>query len=46
MQRTKDDILEILFYDKNQVDHKIVWGLGVGFLNIHSRSNAYQFICI
>ena len=26
--RTNEDFLEILFSDRNQVDHKIAWGLG------------------
>ena len=29
--RTKDDFLEILFWDKNQVDDKIACELGEGF---------------
>jgi hypothetical protein len=29
--RTKDGFLEILINERNQVDHKIVLGLGVGF---------------
>ena len=33
--KTKDDFLEILFYDRYQIDHKIAWGLGGRFLNIH-----------
>ena len=33
---TKYDFLEILFYDRNQVDHKIARGLGRWFLSIHS----------
>ena len=33
---SKDDFLEILLHDRNQVDHKISWGLGEGFLSIHS----------
>ena len=28
--RTKDDFLEILFYNTNQIDPQIVWGLGGG----------------
>ena len=34
--RTKYDFLEIPFNDRNQVYHKIAWGLGGGFLSIHS----------
>ena len=34
--RPKDEDLEILFKDKNQVDDKIAWGLGEGFLSFHS----------
>ena len=34
--RTKDDFLEILFYDRNKVHHKIACGLGGVFLSIHS----------
>ena len=36
------NFLEILFYDKNQIDKKIAWGLGLDgeFLSIHSR-----FVC-
>jgi hypothetical protein len=33
--RTKDDFLEILFYNRNKVYHKIKWGLGGGFLSIN-----------
>ena len=36
----KDGFLEILFYDWNQVNDKIVCGLGEGFLCIHS-----SFVC-
>ena len=32
----KDGYLEIKFNDRNQVDDKIVWGLGGGFLPLHS----------
>ena len=28
---------EIMFYDRNQVELRIAWGLGGGFLNIHSN---------
>ena len=35
-QRTKDEDLEILFSDKNQVDDKIAYWLGEGFLSFHS----------
>ena len=28
----KDNFLEILFYNRNQGNHKIAWGLGGGFL--------------
>ena len=38
--RTKNADLEILFQDKNQVDDKIEWGLGEGFLSFHS-----SFVC-
>ena len=31
--RTKDEYLEILFYDKNQVYDKIAWGLGEGCIS-------------
>ena len=34
LARTKDDFFKILFYDRNQVDHKIAWGLGEGLLSI------------
>ena len=37
---TKDDDLEILFEDKNQVDDEIAWGLGEGFLSFYS-----SFVC-
>ena len=33
---TKDHFLEILFFDRKQVDHKTLWGLGGEFLSIHS----------
>ena len=36
--RTKDEVLEILFLDKNQVDNKIAWGLGEGFLSFFSAN--------
>ena len=36
----KYGFLEILFYDGNQIDDKIVCGLGEGFLCIHS-----SFVC-
>ena len=35
--KSTDDFLEILFYNKNQVDHKITLGLGREFLCILSR---------
>ena len=38
--KTKDNFLTILFCDKNQVEHKISWGLGGGLLSIHLR-----FVC-
>ena len=38
--RSKDDDLEILFQDTNQVDDKIAWGLGQGFLSFHP-----SFVC-
>ena len=38
--RTRDNFLEILFLDKNQVDGKIACGLAEGFLFSHS-----SFIC-
>ena len=41
--RAKDDFLEILFYDRNQVDHNIAWGLGGGFLSIHSIIDGQKF---
>ena len=31
---TKDDYLEIKLNDRNQVDDKIAWGLGGGFLSL------------
>ena len=31
----KDDFLQILFYDSNQVDHKMMLGPGGGFLSNH-----------
>ena len=37
---TKDKHVEMKFYDSNQVDGKIVWGLGDGILYIHS-----SFVC-
>ena len=37
---TKDDFLKILFWDKNRVDGKIVFGLAEVFLSFHS-----SFIC-
>ena len=37
---TKDDYLEIKLYDRHQVDNKIAWGLGRGFLYLHS-----SFVC-
>ena len=40
LQNTKDEFLEILFYDRNQVYDKIAWCLGEGFLSVHSRFNA------
>ena len=33
---TKDDYLEIKFYDRNQVEDTIVWGLSGGYLFFHS----------
>ena len=38
---SNDDFLEILFYDKNQVDHKIAWGLGGGYLSISSNNSLF-----
>ena len=38
--RIKDGFLEILFYDRNQEDCKIPWGLGGGFLSI-----LLSFVC-
>ena len=38
--RTKDDFLEILFNDRNQVDNKIASQFDEGFLSIHS-----SFVC-
>ena len=35
---TKDKHLEVKFYDRNQVDDKIAWGLDGGILSIHSSS--------
>ena len=40
LSRTKHDFLEILFYNRNQVVHKIAWGLGEGDLSINS-----SFVC-
>ena len=37
---TKDKHFEIKFYDKNQVDGKIAWGLSEGFLLIH-----WSYVC-
>ena len=35
-----DKHLDIKFYDRNQVDDKISWGLDGGFLSIHE-----SFVC-
>ena len=32
---TKDEDLEMLLKDKNQVNDKIAWGLGKGFLSLY-----------
>ena len=37
---TKDDFSKIIFYDKNQVDDQIAWGLGEEFLSFQS-----SFVC-
>ena len=36
LPNTKDDNLEIKCNNRNQVDDKIMWGLGGGFLSLHS----------
>ena len=35
-QTTKHDYLEIKFDEKSQVDEKIAWGLGGGYLSFHA----------
>ena len=34
-KEASDEFLKILFYVRNQIYHKIAWGLSGGFLSIH-----------
>ena len=36
MRKDRGDLLKILYYDRNQVDHKIAWGLGGEFPSVNS----------